>query len=304
MPGTRLSTSAIPEYFNPEFELPADAATEFSTRHSLVTFDPTIKPGEGNGGGSLAPTEATAGRESNFSDVSGMDMLHFWNGEDDDEQSRASGVTPRSMMNNDPYQGVTIEVNNHSINNQGVVMYHVDIKGPDGMLSTYTIRRRYRAFRNLHIEMTRLIEEYAKRAEAVAPASTSIPNIPLSPSSEANLRQQQTFTRVVLPPLPSAGVWTYLKRHDMRLVEQRKKRFQEILRIAIRHPATRSSAVMDTFLSVAPSEISQRGSSYVSLQDYSVPVLDRHRESVERRQRKMKVLETRRLRTNSEAEMR
>jgi hypothetical protein len=298
MPGTRLSTSAIPEHVDPDFVLPDDCTIEFSTRHSVTFLPATQQHDTGNCHGVDA---AFGGRESNFSDVSGADVLHFWNVENENESSNAStaGITPRTMMRNDPYHGVTVEVNNHSINNHGVVMYHVDIKGPDGLLSTYTIRRRYRAFRNLHIEMTRLLEEYTKQNDAKPPASFSF----TSPASQSQVQQQQAFTHVVLPPLPSAGVWSYLKRHDVRLVEQRKKRFQEILRIAIRHPATRSSAVMDTFLSVAPSEISQRGSSYVSLQDYSVPVMDRQREHVERRQRKMKVLETRRQRTNSEAEL-
>lgn len=306
MRATRLSTSAIPENVDPEFELPADASIEFSTRHSIMTFEPTVKTNDDSVLQATAhPTENLMNRDSNFSDVSGMDPFHFWNVEDEESsRASASGLTPRSMMRHDPYQGVFIEVNNHSINSKGIVMYHVDIKGPDGILSTYTIRRRYQAFRNLHIEMNRLIDAYTDRVQGKPPGSTSADSVPMSPHSQSLQRQEQTFTRITLPPLPSAGVWTYLKRHDVKLVEQRKKRFQEILRIAIRHPATRSSHVLDTFLSVAPSNISHRGSSYVSLHEYSVPVFDRQRESVERRQRKMRVLEGRKTRTASDAEPR
>ncbi|KAJ0409282.1 hypothetical protein P43SY_006779 [Pythium insidiosum] len=294
----RLSTSAIPETIDREFEFSAIDTADLTTRHSIVG----VLPSHHNIAHEPALFEAPGPRETSFSDVTGLEALSFWN-VDESEGSRVSNnvVSPRTILNTDPYQGICIEVNNHSINNQGVVMYHVDIKGPEGILSTYTIRRRYRAFKNLHEEMTRLMTEYANRTQGLAPTSGSSASVPVSPHTQSQIRQQQHFTRVSLPPLPSAGVWTYLKRHDVRLVEQRKKRFQEILRIAIRHPATRNSPILDTFLSVAPSEISQRGSSYVSLQDYSVPVYDRQRESIERRARKLRVLETRRRRTNSEA---
>ncbi|TMW58495.1 hypothetical protein Poli38472_010054 [Pythium oligandrum] len=289
-----MSTSAIPEPVSAEFNL---GANEYTTRHSIVSFEPSAKTNDGRLAYDVFPP-----REGNFSDVSGMEALNFWT--DDHESSQTSNIiTPRTMMSHDPYQGICIEVNNHSLSNQGVVLYHVDIKGPEGMLSTYTIRRRYRAFKNLYEEMNRLMTNYANIAAGASPVSglESSASVPLSPHSQSQLRHQQTFTRVTLPALPSAGVWTYLKRHDIRLVDQRKKRFQEILSIAIRHPATRNSPVLDSFLSVAPSEISQRGSSYVSLHEYSVPVFDRERESIERKQRKRRVLEGRRMRTDSES---
>lgn len=315
-PSLRFSESALPERWDPEFYVAADGA---GTRNSLVALD--------HAPGRMPPLGLKHGldtyRDSCTSVASGFDPLQFW--DVDAEVSHGSlSMTGRS---NDPYHGVTVDVNSHSINNQGVVMYHVDIKGPDGILSTYTIRRRYRAFKNLHAELHRLMDEYAAANSAAAAAAAAAkerstkelvgselePFIPLSPISMAqeNQQKQQQQQRqgpplsaassraLKLPSLPSAGVWSYLKRHDVHLVEQRKRRFQEILRLAIRHPATKHSAKLEAFLSVAPSEISQRGSSYVSLQDYSVPVYDRQRESIERRQRKMRVLEDRRMRTAS-----
>ncbi|KAG7381783.1 hypothetical protein PHYPSEUDO_005665 [Phytophthora pseudosyringae] len=296
--GLRYSESAVPERFDASLQLPTSA-----NRSSLAALD---KPTGFNDPFGL--------RDSYTSEASGFDVLNFWNVETDHDASQSQLLTPTAFQ--DPYQGVTVEVNNHSINNQGVVMYHVDIKGPDGILSTYTIRRRFRAFKNLHSELTRLLLEYQNaraQLDAAVAARTPYPldgpenHIPLSPHSAAALEKappvsNTNYRTVTLPSLPSAGVWSYLKRHDVRLVEQRKRRFQEILRLAIRHPATKHSGVLDEFLSVAPSEISQRGSSYVSLQDYSVPVFDRQRESIERRQRKMRVLEDRRLRAGSDSQ--
>ncbi|CAH0487941.1 unnamed protein product [Peronospora effusa] len=292
----RYSESALPEHFDPSFQLPSNA-----NRNSLAMLE---KPyAECN--------DPFALRDSCTSEASGFDVLNFWNMETDHDASQSQVLAPTEYA--DAYQGVTIDVNNHSVNNQGVVMYHVDIKGPDGILSTYTIRRRYRAFKNLHNELNRLLIAYQNTRAQMDAALTmkhSSPldgpenHIPLSPHSAATLAKgppvsNTNYRTLKFPSLPSAGVWTYLKRHDTRLVEQRKKRFQEILRLAIRHPATKNSVVLDEFLSVAPSEISERGSSYVSLQDYSVPVVDIQRESIERRQRKMRVLEVRRLRAGS-----
>lgn len=280
----RFSESAVPERFDPALQLPPSG-----NRSSLAALD---------------KHDPFNFRDSYTSEASGFEPLSFWALDADHDASHSQLLTPTGL--GDPYQGVTVEVNNHSINNQGVVMYHVDIKGPDGILSTYTIRRRFRAFKNLHTELSRLLNEYSQQDAAVAPAGDALEShIPLSPHSAALEKPPVSTTNyraVTLPALPSAGVWSYLKRHDVRLVEQRKKRFQEILRLAIRHPATKTSGVLDEFLSVAPSEISQRGSSYVSLQDYSVPVFDRQRESIERRQRKMKVLEDRRLRAGSDSQ--
>lgn len=305
--GGRYSDSALPptSKCDSAFELPEHEYSD--TRHSLVSFDVAAKADDGRG-------PRPGHRESCATDASGFEALEYWTLDyeedlqqepehqlDTNSEDARAGMTPTcsGMMQDDPYYGISIDVNNHSINNQGVVMYHVDIKGPQGLLSTYTIRRRYRAFKNLYNELSQLMVDYAAKKAAASVATTMGPgsfsgvNVPWSPHSQAKPPVSASAS-LVFPTLPSAGVWSYLKRHDARLVEQRKKRFQEILRIAIRHPATKRSSVLDTFLSVAPSEISQRGSSYVSLQDYSVPVFDRQRESVERKQRKLRVLEGRR----------
>lgn len=323
----RFSESAVPEKMDPDFVLPVRPQDYTSTRSSLVSFEPSTKANDGNNG--FNNNNNTRRGSNNFVDFSMRDSLASDGGfhafqffhVDVDESSRASNslVTPRSMMQTNPYDGISIEVNNHSINNQGVVMYHVDIKGPEGLLSTYTIRRRYRGFKELHQELQRLISEYAatqskENAQAQATAdfvtdAFSAENVPDSPHTQARNHQklQQIAENSVLsasftfPALPNGGVWSYLKRHDVRLVEQRKKRFEEILSIAIRHPATKSSPMLTSFLSVPPNLISQRGSSYVSLQDYSVPVFDRQRESIERKQLKQRLIEGRRQRTSSEA---
>ncbi|GAB9471845.1 hypothetical protein Gpo141_00009043 [Globisporangium polare] len=307
----RFSESAVPEKMDMEFVLP-----------------PSAKANDGNGFNNNNNRRGGGGN-NNFVDFSARDSLASDSGFDafqflhldEGESSRASNsiVTPRSMIQTNPYDDISIEVNNHSINNQGVVMYHVDIKGPEGLLSTYTIRRRYSAFKELHQELQRLISEFAahqskENVQAQASAdfvsdAFSAENVPDSPHTQARNHQklQQIAENSVLsasftfPALPNGGVWSYLKRHDVRLVEQRKKRFEEILSIAIRHPATKSSPMLTSFLSVPPNLISQRGSSYVSLQDYSVPVFDRQRESIERKQLKKRLIEGRRQRTSSEA---
>ncbi|KAI9912365.1 hypothetical protein PsorP6_005922 [Peronosclerospora sorghi] len=292
----RHSESALHEISDSTNNLPPNA-----TRNSLMALEKPHKE----------LNDTCILRDSYASEASGFDILNFWSFETDHEASHSQIHTPKELT--DPYHGVMIEVNNHSISSQGIVMYHVDIKGPDGILSTYTIRRRFRAFKNLHTELNRLLTEYKSTRETPAPMSASCSlidpehHIPLSPHSAALIKNRPPMSKtnyraVTFPSLPSAGMWSYLKRHDVRLVEQRKKRFQEILQLAIRHPATKKSSVLNEFLSFAPSEISERGSSYVSLHDYSVPVVDQQRESIERRQRKMRLLEDRRLRAGSDSQ--
>jgi hypothetical protein len=89
-----------------------------------------------------------------------------------------------------------------------------------------------------------------------------------------------TFT---LPPLPSAGFLSYWKRHDRSHLQNRCEMFQEILRAANQHPDLRDCYAMQSFLSIAPCAIRERGSSYVSLCEYSVPRLDLEEETRERK---------------------
>lgn len=322
----RFSESAVPEKLDLQFVVAVRPQDFTSTRSSLVSFEPSTKANDGAPTRTRRPGLNNHHHHNNFVDfrtsTSDGDAFHFLS-VDDGESSRASNslATPRSQQQRaNPYDGISIDVTSHSINSQGVVLYHVDIKGPEGLLSTYTIRRRYRAFKELHQKLQELIAAHAATVSATqnqnqnpdaAPLDDafSADNVPDSPHTQARNHEklQQIAEHSVLsasfafPALPSGGVWSYLKRHDVRLVEQRKKRFEEILRIAIRHPATKTSAMLDSFLSVAPSLISQRGSSYTSLQDYSVPVFDRHRESIERKQLKLRRIEGRRQRTSSEA---
>uniref|UniRef100_A0AAV1VAD4 PX domain-containing protein n=1 Tax=Peronospora matthiolae TaxID=2874970 RepID=A0AAV1VAD4_9STRA len=317
--GFRYSESALPDSSDSSFQLPLNNARNRSSLAALAT--PRAMNCNNNNNNLFIRYDSCT------SETSGFDGLNLWNVEVDVVDAASPSHSVIHPTEFEPsYQGVSIEVNNHSVNNQGVVMYHVDIKGPDGFLSTYTIRRRFRAFKNLYAELNRLVVEYqqnhrahlkavetAKKKKAAAAAASPLDSlrdnhIPLSPHSALIARAKgppvssTNYSIVTFPSLPSAGVWSMLKRHDVRLVEKRKQRFQEILALAIRHPATRNSSVLDEFLSVAPSEISQRGSSYVSLQDYSVPVYDRKRESIERRQRKMQLLEVRRLRAGSDSQ--
>ncbi|CAI5738481.1 unnamed protein product [Hyaloperonospora brassicae] len=285
-------------------------------RNSLAALDHLhATKGSSNNNSTAAAADLYLRHDSSCtSETSGFDGVNLWNV---DEELEAA-PTPTAAFH-PSYQGVAIAVTHHSVNNQGVVMYHVDIKGPDGFLSTYTIRRRFRAFKNLYTELHRLVIAYQQQqtahrkaveaAQQTTAAALSLDrHIPLSPHSAFAAAKSgppvssTNYSAVTFPALPSAGVWSFFKRHDVRLVEQRKLRFQEILTLAIRHPATRNSTVLDAFLSVAPSEISQRGSSYVSLQDYSVPAFDQHRESIERRQRKMQLLHVRRLRAGSDSQ--
>ncbi|CAI5747078.1 unnamed protein product [Peronospora destructor] len=231
----RYSESALPEHFDPSFQLPPS-----THRNSLAMLE---KPHAGF-------SDSFALRDSCTSEASGFDVLNFWNLETDHDASQSQVLTPTEYV--DAYQGVTIEVNNHSVNNQGVVMYHVDIKTRDGIL---------------------ILQE--TQMDAALTLRQSSPQDGLKPHSIESTVQQHWQEN---PPVSSYNrqdrkvsfvtqcrCVDLFETPDARLVEQRKKRFQEILRLAIRHPATKNSVVLDEFLRIAPSEISQRGPSYVSL---------------------------------------
>nr|CCA21697.1 conserved hypothetical protein [Albugo laibachii Nc14] len=239
-------------------------------------------------------TKCASGKWNDKSTASHLQVYQYeYTYDAESSQCTASYMSTQSTRQ-DPYQDVSIDVTNYSFTGQGVVMYHVDIKGPEGVLSTYTIRRRYRAFRNLYHLLQRF---YAKHSTGNSFSMRSF-------SSREVSMDKFPIENALLPALPSAGMWSYLKRHDIRLVEQRKKQLEDILRVATRHPIMRHCPALDAFFSVAPSEISQRGSSYVSLQDYSVPKLDKYRESMERKRRRMRVLEgKRKTRAMSDAEL-
>jgi hypothetical protein len=160
-----------------------------------------------------------------------------------------------------PY--VELLVTDCSFSSDGVVMYHIDVRGPHGPLSTYTIRRRYTDFKTLHDELCKIMVD----------------------STLLTKKQKKLLfsSYPSLPPMPHGGVWSYMRRHDKNLLERRRLRFQEILDAASRHPIARESVEFQSFLSFAPSAIINRGSSYVSLRDYSVPRFEAGRESIERK---------------------
>lgn len=153
-----------------------------------------------------------------------------------------------------------LKVADFSIGADDIVMYHVDVGGPHGPLSTYTIRRRYTDFKHLHQELARIM---------------------VSSTSLTELQRAILFQAYpCLPELPDAGILSYVRRYDRALLLKRQERFQEILNAAAKHPLARESLVFLQFLSVAPSTILNRGSSYVSLRDYSVPRVDFGKESI------------------------
>lgn len=113
-------------------------------------------------------------------------------------------------------------------------------------------------------------------ASASTAAAASVPTT----SDDAN---EAWFISFTLPPLPNAGFLSFWRRHDRTHVENRCEMFQEILRAASMHRDLRESYAMQSFLSIAPCAIRDRGSSYVSLCEYSVPRLALEEETRERK---------------------
>lgn len=200
------------------------------------------------------------------------------------------------------------------------VLYHIDVVNHESQLQTYTIRRSYTDFKVLHSDLSAMLDA---RKEYVAsksllhepPASSSvtkerrslntttttttttsmsIPNLGWT-TTAARLRSQQSsspedaFEAAVLafslPPLPHAGLMSFWRRHDHAHLKHRCAVFQELLRAILKLPFLRESFAMQTFLSTAPCAIRERGSSYVSLCEYSVPHIDLDEEHRERRRR-------------------
>ncbi|OQR92111.1 hypothetical protein ACHHYP_04076 [Achlya hypogyna] len=152
---------------------------------------------------------------------------------------------------------VDLTVTSYSVGTDGIVMYHVDVKNPHDLLSTYTIRRRYTDFRQLYLELSQIMPLEEKEAMA----------------SRSSLFSRFTISNSTLPPLPSAGVWSYLRKHDTKVLEKRRAAFQDILDAAAMHSEARVSPAFHKFLSVAPESFDRR-TSYTSLRDYSVPAAE------------------------------
>jgi len=182
------------------------------------------------------------------------------------------------------------------------VMYHVDVLHSESQLQTYTIRRSYSDFKDLHAQLDEILaarqQYYRSRAlsrlarqdrERAAAAGASSGASSLASLSAANQAGEEAQERAImafsLPTLPHAGLLSFWKRHDRAHLQSRCQSFQELLHAVLRQPFLRESFAMQKFLSVAPCAIRERGSSYVSLCEYSVPQLDRQEEHRERRRR-------------------
>lgn len=157
-----------------------------------------------------------------------------------------------------PLPGVQLAVTGFSVGTDSIVMYHIDVV--DGC-STYTIRRRYRDFEQLHAQLAKMMILESSLTKKQLAMFNLFPN-----------------PYPVLPALPARGIYSYLKKYDQALLQQRKDIFQRMLKAATQHPVVLATSILQEFISVAPSTLLNRGSSYVSLQDYSV---SQHRHSHE-----------------------
>ncbi|CAI5701486.1 unnamed protein product [Peronospora effusa] len=166
------------------------------------------------------------------------------------------------------------------------VMYHIDVVDHDAPLQTYTIRRSYSDFKDLHMQLSEIFENRQAyyRSKAVSRLARGV-----TPVSDEAMTQEDKLERAImafaLPPLPHAGFLTFWKRHDRLHLQSRCDRFQELLQAVQQMAFLRESFATQKFLSVAPCAIRQRGSSYVSLCEYSVPTLDPEEEQRERKRR-------------------
>ncbi|ETN02196.1 hypothetical protein PPTG_16823 [Phytophthora nicotianae INRA-310] len=166
------------------------------------------------------------------------------------------------------------------------VMYHIDVVDHDAPLQTYTIRRSYSDFKDLHIQLSEILENrqaYYRSKAATRMARGIIPTQTDTMTHEEKL--ERAIMAFTLPPLPHAGFLTFWKRHDRSHLQSRCDSFQELLRAVQQMAFLRESFAMQKFLSVAPCAIRERGSSYVSLCEYSVPTLNPEEEQRERKRR-------------------
>ncbi|CAH0522394.1 unnamed protein product [Peronospora belbahrii] len=166
------------------------------------------------------------------------------------------------------------------------VMYHIDVVDHDAPLQTYTIRRSYSDFKNLHLQLSEILENrqaYYRRKAVSRLARGITPMLVEAMTQEDKL--ECAIMAFTLPPLPHAGFLTFWKRHDRSYLQSRCDSFQDLLQAVQQMAFLRESFAMQKFLSVAPCAIRQRGSSYVSLCEYSVPTLDPEEEQRERKRR-------------------
>lgn len=166
------------------------------------------------------------------------------------------------------------------------VMYHIDVVDHDAPLQTYTIRRSYSDFKELHVQLSEILDnrqQYyrSKAASRLARGLAPAPKEAMTPEDKL----ERAVMAFALPALPHAGFLTFWKRHDRAHLQSRCESFQELLSAVQRQAFLRESFAVQKFLSVAPCAIRDRGSSYVSLCEYSVPTLNPEEEQRERKRR-------------------
>ncbi|KAH7482405.1 hypothetical protein PRIC1_006791 [Phytophthora ramorum] len=163
------------------------------------------------------------------------------------------------------------------------VMYHIDVVDHDAPLQTYTIRRSYSDFKDLHSQLSEILDNRQQyyRSKAVSRLARGV--APVAMTQEDKL--ERAIMAFALPALPHAGFLTFWKRHDRSHLQSRCDSFQELLRAVQQMAFLRESFAVQKFLSVAPCAIRERGSSYVSLCEYSVPTLNPEEEQRERKRR-------------------
>lgn len=190
------------------------------------------------------------------------------------------------------------------------VMYHIDVVGHESQLQTYTIRRSYSDFKSLHNALSEVLEARRDYYRSRAPPplrQASRPDKPYSDTAALNNSIAASTRRSThevdpyfsspeyamevaimsfnLPHMPHAGFLSFWKRHDRAHLQSRCEAFQEMLRAVLKLSILRESFALQKFLSIAPCALRERGSSYVSLCEYSVPHLDRDEEFRERKRR-------------------
>ncbi|CAH0481955.1 unnamed protein product [Peronospora belbahrii] len=127
-----------------------------------------------------------------------------------------------------PFGMIIFSVVKVVVNDDGVMFYHFigsSAKDPTFQLH---IAKRYTEFKTLHEEISKLM--VSERMVAAA-------------------QQQLNDMQPVLPEMPKADVWTYLRgRFSNRILEEREEQFTRILNAIARHSVAFRSTSFTTFL--------------------------------------------------------
>ncbi|KAG2532126.1 hypothetical protein JM16_000547 [Phytophthora kernoviae] len=122
------------------------------------------------------------------------------------------------------------------------VMYHIDVVDHDAPLQTYTIRRSYSDFKDLHIQLSEIVDsrQHYYRSKAVSRLARGLASLSKDAMTTEDKVERAVMT-FVLPALPHAGFLTFWKRHDRAHLQSRCDSFQELLRAVQRQPFLRES---------------------------------------------------------------